>query len=179
MASMRPPRREQMLLPGRPSHVLTSTLSSRSCAKKSKATADRGAHRAAGVRHPTSTRPSFRPSLAEGPNNKSPVKAGFFPMARGGFEPPTPAFSVRCSTMLSYLAALLSSQPSHAQGYGTTCGCQASRGRWSRRIHDRDAEGKKAPRHQGIEASRHRGIEVSRWRRIDWDRSQKLAVEVA
>ena len=74
-------------------------------------------------------------------------------MARGGFEPPTPAFSVRCSTMLSYLAALFSSQQSHAQGYGATCGCQASRGRWSRKIHDRDTQGKKAPRHRSIKAS--------------------------
>ena len=52
------------------------------------------------------------------------------------------------------------------------------------RSRHRGKEGTKAPkfsrgRQAAPQAPRHRGIEESRFRRIDWDRSQKLAVEVA
>jgi hypothetical protein len=48
--------------------------------------------------------PSIVLDLSAYPDHKSGYFQGFL-MARGGLEPPTPRFSVECSTGLSYLAA--------------------------------------------------------------------------
>ncbi len=48
------------------------------------------------------SRDAGRPRSSAKENPRTPVR-GLARLGRGGFEPPTPAFSVRCSTELSYL----------------------------------------------------------------------------